>query len=86
MDELRDGSVESKLDSEAARILGDFGLIFVTRIVALQLVDLVEFGFCVPFTGRLKKRLLFEDASHFVVPADGSFLRFLARLSSKVKL
>ena len=56
-DEIRDSSVESKLDSEAARILGDFGLVSVARIIALQLVDLVEFGLCVPFAGQLKERL-----------------------------
>ncbi len=52
--------VESKLDSEAARILRDFGLVFVTQIIALQLVDLVELGLCVPFAGRLKERFFLK--------------------------
>ncbi len=56
------------LHAIAARILRDFGLIFVTRIVALQLVNLVEFGFRVPFAGRLKKGF-FSKILAIVVPA-----------------
>ena len=37
----------------AARILRDFSFVFVTQIIALQLVDLVEFSLCVPFAGQL---------------------------------
>ncbi len=64
-DEIRDSSIKSKLNSEAAQILRDFSLEFVAQIIALQLVDLVELGLCVPFAGRLKERLFLEDASHF---------------------
>jgi hypothetical protein len=55
MDEIRDGLIKGELDPKAARILRDFSLVFVTQIIALQLVDLVEFGLCVPFAGQLKK-------------------------------
>jgi hypothetical protein len=40
MNELGDRFIESKLDYKLTVILMDFGLILVTRIVALQLVDL----------------------------------------------
>ena len=57
MDEIRDGSVESKLNSEAAQVFGDFSLIFVVQIIALQLVDFVELSLSIPFVGHLKERL-----------------------------
>jgi hypothetical protein len=76
MDEIRDSSVESKLDSEAAQILGDFSLVFVAQIIALQLVDLIELGLRVPFVGRLKERHFLKDTSHFSDVSDmyGGFL------------
>ncbi len=49
-DEIRGLSIERELDSQGARILMmDFGLVFVMRIVALQLVDHGELCFSVPF-------------------------------------
>ncbi len=75
-DEIRDGSVKGDLDSKAAQILRDFSLVFVAQIIALQLVDFVELSLCIPFAGRLKKRLFIEDASHFSSVSDvsGGFL------------
>ena len=49
-DEIRGLSIERELDSQGARILVmDFGLVFVMRIVALQLVDNGELCLSVPF-------------------------------------
>ncbi len=48
-DEIRDRSIERELDSQGARILVDFGLVFDMRIVALQLVNLGELCLSVPF-------------------------------------
>ena len=49
-DEIRGLSIERELDSQGARILVmDFGLVFVMRIVALQLVDHGELCLSVPF-------------------------------------
>jgi hypothetical protein len=54
-DEIRDNLFERELDSQGARILVDFGLVFDTRIVALQLVDLGELCLSVLFPSKLKK-------------------------------
>ena len=42
MDEIRDSSVESKLDSKLAQILVNFGLLSVARIIVLHLVDITQ--------------------------------------------
>ena len=49
--------VRSKLNSKASRVFGDFSLIFVVQIIALQLVDFVELSLSIPFVGHLKERL-----------------------------
>jgi hypothetical protein len=41
-DEVIDRFIESKLDSKLARILMNFSLLFVTRIIALLLVDITQ--------------------------------------------
>jgi hypothetical protein len=58
--------VECKLDSKAAQILGGLGLIFVARIIALQLVDFVELSLCIPFERQLKERLFLTMLAMFL--------------------
>ena len=57
--------VESKLDSEAAQIFWDFGLVFVVQIIALQLVDFVELSLSVPFRVDLKKGFFLKMLAMF---------------------
>ena len=53
-DEIHDNSFEHELDSQGAGILVDFSLVFDTRIIPLQLVDLGEICLSVPFPSKLK--------------------------------
>ena len=76
MDEIRDGSVESKLDSKAAQVFGDFSLIFVAQTIGMQLVNFVELSLSVPFVGQLKERLFLKILAIFsdVSDVSGGFL------------
>jgi len=61
------GPRDSKLGSKLPAVRVDFGDLFLTVLVATQLVGLWEFGFLVPGPFHLKKGCLFEDASHSLV-------------------
>jgi hypothetical protein len=63
-DELGDHLITGKLNSKLAVILVDFSLILVTRIVALQLVNLGEHCLSVPPALKHEKGLLFVDTGH----------------------
>ena len=69
-------SVRSKLNSKASQVFGDFSLIFVAQIIALQLVDFVELSLSVPFAGCLKESLFSKILAIFsnVSDVSGGFL------------
>ena len=75
-DELCNLLVEGKLDSEQIIVLMDFGLKFVARIVALQLVDFGEHCLSVPTVLKYKKRFFFIYTHHFF-PSSLTFTELL---------
>jgi hypothetical protein len=60
-DEIGNRFIKSKLDSKLARILMNFGLLFVVRIIALQLVDIAKGCLFSPGFLALKVRHLFVN-------------------------
>jgi hypothetical protein len=64
VDELGDRLVEGKLVPKQAVILVDLGLVLVTWIVALQLVNFSEHCLSVPPALKYKNRLFFINTSH----------------------
>jgi hypothetical protein len=63
-DELGDHLAEGKLDPKQAIILVDLGLVLVTWIVALQLVNFGEHCHSVPTVLKNEKRLFFIYTHH----------------------